>query len=327
MNKATFLFFCFILMFISANAQRQNRYFLKNNGQYVKLRDSADYLRIVQEPDQGSELYKINEYYLDGSNKTIGLSSKIDPPVYEGQYTSYYNNGKKKMLANYSKGKLTDTAHTYYPNGNLYTVICYTIGPDGKSLTYIKNVKDSTGKDLVVNGEGECGFYDPGFKEITEKGSIKNGQYDGVWKGGSERNGISYSETYTDGKMVSGESTDKEGVTYNYTKSLVQPQFKGGMEKFYTFLKKTIRYPLECARDGIQGKVLLKFTVMKDGTLSNIRATNNPHPELAKEAIRVASESPAWEPGVQRGKPVNVVYNVPVSFTLRPGRKVVTSIR
>lgn len=326
MNKANFPFFCFILIGIGVNAQRQNRYFLKNNGQYVKLRDSADYLRIVEEPEQGSELYKVNEYYLDGSNKSMGFSSKIDPPVYEGQHIAYHKNGKKKIVANYSKGKPTDTAYTYYPNGNLYTTIGYFNGPDGKAVTYIRSVNDSTGKNMVIDGNGECSFYDGDFKKITESGSIKNGRYDGVWKGGSQRNGISYSETYADGKMISGESTDKEGNTYNYSKAYIQPQFKGGMDKFYTFLKKTIRYPQECYSNGIQGKVLLKFTVMKDGTLSNIKVMNSPHPALAKEAVRVASTSPGWEPGVQRGVPVNVVYNVPVSFTL--GRRTtITTIR
>ncbi len=117
--------------------------------------------------------------------------------------------------------------------------------------------------------------------------------------------------------MVSGESTDKNGSTYTYTKSSIKPQFKGGMDKFYRFLSKTIRYPAECQRMRIQGKVMLRFTVMKDGSLTDVKVTNSPHPLLAAEAIRVVNTSPPWEPGVQRGKIVKVAYNIPVSFSLR----------
>lgn len=88
------------------------------------------------------------------------------------------------------------------------------------------------------------------------------------------------------------------------------------MPAFYNYLKKTIRYPEQCYRSGIQGKALVAFTVMKDGSLENIRVMNDVHPALAMEAVRVVKGSPLWEPGVIRGKPANIVYNVPVSFTL-----------
>lgn len=316
MNKSRFLLLSLLVFSLGAIAQRQNLYFLKNNGNYVKLRDSADYLRIVKEPEEGSELYVVNEHFLDGTPKSIGYSSRIDPPLYEGQYISYYKNGKKKMMGNYIKGKLIDTVYHYYPNGKLYTVTGYDGKGDLKGPTYIKAVKDSTGKDLVVDGNGDCVFYDSGFKYVTERGKIKNGLYDGEWIGEATRNSAKYKEVYVEGKMVSGESVDGDGTVYSYTKSRVEPQFKNGMNAFYTYLKKTIRYPEQCYKNGIQGKVLLTFTVMKDGSLENIRVMNDVHPALALEAVRIIKASPAWEPGILRGKPANVAYNVPISFTL-----------
>lgn len=315
MNKALFLFSPLLFVSVVVSAQRQNTYFLKNNGQQVKVRDSADYIRIVEEPDAGSELYKVNEYYLDGSDKSKGSSTKINPPLYQGQYVSYYKNGKKKLVAYYNKGKMTDTAYTYYPNGKLYTEIGYANEVDGQSVKYIKSVKDSTGKELVVNGDGEYLVYDPNFREIVESGRISKGLHEGVWKGSVGKK-MTYTDTYANGKLISGQSKDSLGNTYTYTKAFIQPQFKGGIEKFYTYLKKSITYPLECKQRGIQGKVFLRFLVNSDGSISGIRAMNAVHPELIKEAIRVISESPLWEPGVQRGKPVNVLYNVPISFTL-----------
>ena len=43
-------------------AQRQNVYYLKNNGRYVSIRDSADYVRIVREPDSASVMYNVFEF-------------------------------------------------------------------------------------------------------------------------------------------------------------------------------------------------------------------------------------------------------------------------
>lgn len=308
---------CFLLIIgFTVSAQRQNLYFLKNNGQQVKIRDSADYLRIVKEPEQGSNLYVVNEHYLNGSTKSIGYSSKIDPPLYEGEYVSYYQNGKKSMVANYKNGKQVDIASQYYPNGNLYTTVVYSSAPDGKTLRYIKDVKDSIGKDLVIDGNGECVFYDGEFKSITERGSIKNGQYDGLWIGGSSTDKSTYKETYSDGKFVSGESIDQDGTVYQYTTMFIAPEFKGGMPQFYNYLKRTIRYPQECYREGIQGKVILSFTVMRDGSVEDLKVMNNVHPALAREAVRVVKASPAWVPASVKGRPANVRYNVPVSFTI-----------
>lgn len=65
MNKTGLFFSAFLGLVSGTFAQRQNQYFFKNNGVRVAVRDSADYLRIVQEPEPGSKLYKVNEYYLD----------------------------------------------------------------------------------------------------------------------------------------------------------------------------------------------------------------------------------------------------------------------
>src|ERR1700761_9612745 len=85
-------------------AQKQNVYFLKNNGRYVEVRDSADYMRIVREPDSASTLYNVFEFYMDGKRKLVGKSITVDPPRYEGQCISYFSSGIKRGLANFVKG-------------------------------------------------------------------------------------------------------------------------------------------------------------------------------------------------------------------------------
>lgn len=113
----------------------------------------------------------VNEYYLDGSDKSEGYSSKIDPPVYEGKFISYYANGHKKQMGNYLKGKLIDTVYHYYPNGKLYTAVFYD-SEQGK-LPYYITVKDSTGLDLTKDGVGKYVVYSADFKKLLEQGQIK----------------------------------------------------------------------------------------------------------------------------------------------------------
>src|SRR5882757_10175817 len=92
-----------ILLFISCCcfAQKANVYFLRNDGKYTFQRDSADYFRLVSEPDSGSALYNVSELYKNGNKKLIGKSSTIDPPRYEGSCVTFYGNGKRKSLCNY----------------------------------------------------------------------------------------------------------------------------------------------------------------------------------------------------------------------------------
>jgi TonB family protein len=94
------------------------------------------------------------------------------------------------------------------------------------------------------------------------------------------------------------------------------PRFPGGVESFYMFLRKNIRYPAIMREKYIQGRVIITFVVETDGSLSDIKAIRGPGYGSEEESIRVISLSPRWIPGVQNGKQVRVQYTVPISFTL-----------
>ncbi len=97
----------------------------------------------------------------------------------------------------------------------------------------------------------------------------------------------------------------------------VQPTFPGGMEKFYAYLKKTVRYPSMAQDQGIQGKVFLSFIIEKNGDLTDIKVDRTLGGGTDEEAVRVLKASPRWLPGIQNGKAVRVKYNIPISFNLQ----------
>ena len=93
------------------------------------------------------------------------------------------------------------------------------------------------------------------------------------------------------------------------------PKFKGGELAMMEFLMKNMKYPQSAVKAKLQGKAIVGFVVGKDGTISDVHITKSAgHAVLDEEAMRVVKSMPAWEPGKQKGKPVNVKYNVPITF-------------
>jgi protein TonB len=96
----------------------------------------------------------------------------------------------------------------------------------------------------------------------------------------------------------------------------VQPSFPGGINKFYEYLRKTVRYPAMAQEQGIQGKAFMSFVIERNGDLTDISVANRIGGGIDEEAVRVLKASPAWLPGIQNGKPVRVRFNIPISFSL-----------
>ena len=93
------------------------------------------------------------------------------------------------------------------------------------------------------------------------------------------------------------------------------PKFKGGELAMMEFLMKNMKYPQTAVKAKLEGKAIVGFVVGKDGTISDVHITKSAgHAVLDEEAMRVVKSMPAWEPGKQKGKPVNVKYNVPITF-------------
>ncbi len=97
----------------------------------------------------------------------------------------------------------------------------------------------------------------------------------------------------------------------------VMPQFPGGNVELMRYLGTNIKYPTIAAENGIQGRVVLKFVVSKDGSISNIQIVRSLDPSCDKEAIRVVKGMPKWIPGMQNGHPVAVYFTLPVLFKLQ----------
>ena len=97
----------------------------------------------------------------------------------------------------------------------------------------------------------------------------------------------------------------------------VMPEFPGGFPAMYAFLREHVKYPAYAREVGFQGTVFLRFVVEKDGSITNVEILRGVGGGCDEEAIRVVKSMPDWSPGTQMGRPVRVIYNLPVKFTLQ----------
>ncbi len=96
----------------------------------------------------------------------------------------------------------------------------------------------------------------------------------------------------------------------------VMPEYPGGPAAMYAFLGNNIVFPKRMVETGIQGTSLIEFVVEIDGSVSNTKVRTSLHPECDNEAIRVIKML-KFSPGLINGKPVRVLYSIPVQFSLQ----------
>ena len=112
------------------------------------------------------------------------------------------------------------------------------------------------------------------------------------------------------------EVVEEEAIPFQLVEQ--KPSFQGGdANAFSKWVAENLEYPEIAKENGVQGRVMLQFTVNPNGSISDVKVLRGVDPSLDKEAVRVVSKSPKWEPGKQRDRAVKVTYTFPVIFQLR----------
>ncbi len=107
-----------------------------------------------------------------------------------------------------------------------------------------------------------------------------------------------------------------DAVIENY--SLEKPaEFPGGATELMKWLSNNVKYPADARDAGIHGRVVLKFIVEKDGSISQVKTLKGVHELLDREAVRVTQSMPTWKAGQQGGKAVRCYFTLPINFTLQ----------
>ena len=95
------------------------------------------------------------------------------------------------------------------------------------------------------------------------------------------------------------------------------PSFPGGEGAMFSYISNNLQYPEKAQKNRIQGRVVVKFIVEKDGSISNVEVNRSVDPDLDNEVIRIIKSMPKWNPAKQKGTEVRAYYYVPVAFRLK----------
>ncbi|MDF2457133.1 MAG: TonB family protein [Cytophagaceae bacterium] len=94
------------------------------------------------------------------------------------------------------------------------------------------------------------------------------------------------------------------------------PEFPGGNAERNKFLSKHLVYPRDAERKGIEGRVIIGFTVEKTGEIVDVKILKGVSESMDNEAMRVVKMMPKWKPGKNNGVAVRTRHKVDVVYKL-----------
>ncbi len=300
MLKNILLSFLFIIPAIGKAQTNTTQYF--DNKWLLGDKQHAAYYRVFT---RSGSLYKVEDYTIDDHLLVSGYSDTLDIDISynrQGKHIYYAKNGQKLREGNFINGIHDGLWIQYYrPSLNIEKKTWYVNG----AIAHATKYTDTTGK-------------------ITSDISYKEGKPDTV---------ISY-QYYPDGKLRSSTKkigtktekeqcysltgadtsceTKKEGQTFKFVEQMPSPPYS-----MMEYLSDNVTYPERARLKGIQGRSLIAFVVMEDGTIEDVTVMQPVSPDIDEEAVRVIATMPKWRPGRQNGKPVKVMYTQPINFKLQ----------
>ena len=123
-------------------------------------------------------------------------------------------------------------------------------------------------------------------------------------------------DQFEEGKFISGSCYSSEGKDTTHFDFEIHAQLIGS--EISNFLVEHMNYPRKAIRKGIEGKVFVRWTILKNGSISDVEIFKSANPLLDAEAVRVVSLMKNWSPAFEDGEAVSEKYNLPINFKLEP---------
>lgn len=318
MRKITLISLLYLLTFTFSYAQVNIQTLYTKNDNVTKELDKAYYARLVSIPDQNTKDTLVEEFYL--SNNALKLQGKvtnISGTKFKGKKYEMFENGNLKSEQMYSNdSQQIDTAFYYHQNGKIKSIIYLPFTIDKKGKYKIQEplylaYADSTGKVLLKDGNG---FAVSDNSYSYEEGNYINHKKEGEWKGHFNNKKYTFVETFKENKLVSGTTKDSIGhqTPYDSITGSTEPKYPGGIPKLMNFIGQNYDYPMQALRAGVNGVVEIEFVIDKSGEARDFKIKRALGYGTGEAALKVLKKMQKWQPGFQRGIPVNVKYILPI---------------
>lgn len=284
--KQTFSILLLSLLFFSRSIAQDTMYLKNVDDTVATAKEKALYYKTTNTNVQPVE---ISTYHINGVKICTEHLSSLSPIVREGEYESFFYNGKTNIKGMFKDNKMEGAWIAYNKEKNFLET----------KTTYKDNIK--SGRSYIFYETGKLKRMDIYVRDTLGLSTC----YDSVGNVVNCEMQIDPLENFV----------NTFGI---YTKADTMPNFPGGLPELMTFLFKNIQYPRQARDDYKQGKVVTKFVVDVDGSINNVTIISNTtgSKECADEAIRVIKKMPKWLPGIINGKKVKVYYTLPISFKL-----------
>ncbi|MFC2080649.1 TonB family protein [Bacteroidota bacterium] len=288
-----FLLIAIILMPVKGSSQVLDTMYFDNNWEQTK-RTEAHYYRIISVDTSGDFRLYVTDYYPGGQIQMTGTYKSIRPDNKDGHFIYRFEDGKKQM-------------ECYYHNNSLHGLLreWYDSGQPESSQEYANGMLEGDYTSWREDGSLKLqARYHKGEKHGNFQSYFPNGQ-------------MTRNDYYENGKLVEGQCYSSSGEPVDYFPYILMPRFRDGRRAMQEFIDKEIKYPQEALRRGIEGTVIILFTVDEEGFVKDPRVVNGDRKSFNKEALRLVEQFPRWIPGEVDGIPAPIQVSIPVEFRLR----------
>ena len=341
-----------IIFLFTGFSYAQQRY---DQGKTVCPNDTLTFLKFDMMPVNGIVYNEFGDLGLFENGKPEGLhqrwyeNGKLESEIqykngqYHGSRKQYYSNGKLASEGNFVNGKEDGTNKFWNEEGLLIRELYFNFGKrEGQTrgwyvneqlhfqLNFNEDKLDGTSKIWHENGQL---MYNFAFKKGEPLGICRiwkesgqlfyEGEFKEEWKLGGNTALPILDCSLTE--LMSGFTINDEAWSIPSMEGLSEPveswdeveaEFNGGFEGLNQFIKDNIRPPAEVVELGVNGQVIVRFVVEKDGTVSNAVVVTKlvECPACDREALRVVTRMPKWKPASNAGREVRTFVRLPINF-------------
>ncbi len=269
-------------------------------------------------------LYKIEDHYAEGPLYMTGYRSSIATnscQYREGPIVFYDRQGHKTREGHYKAGIRVGLWKYYFENsdalnsefqyrdGDTYTISAFD-SATGRLLS--RNIYTEKYKHIHWDyKDNDSSFYEYSYIDTGDL-SIETTRYADHTIIEKTNKKDSVTQCFNEKNELIPCPVADTGNTFVYSEKMPKCPFD-----INRYLAKNIRYPKFARTAEIEGRVILKFTVDEDGAIAEVKVMKGIGGGCDEEAVRVVSEMPYWEPGIQNGKTVRVYFTLPISFKLK----------
>ena len=253
-----------------------------------------------------------------------------DETVYEGDWPKgegvLYSQEEGLILGTFTKGKPHGKCVCYRPNGEVYwgdfkkgkaTGHAYLFRDEGAVIAGDYKKGRFHGLDTIYRVDGSV--YVGRFKKgrLTERVYESNVVSEQMIEKKPSYPRIDFRHRQEEFLKEMEVSWQNYHIGIKQVSGFIYPRFQGGnIEDFTYWVNSHVEYPSSVDLGGSSRTVLVEFSVLTDGSVSEVHAVFGSNILLNEAAEKAVKSSPKWQPAEQNGEKKSVRMTIPVVFNM-----------